>query len=65
MKLPSCPQIYSVEESSVKVQNQRIFKKYLSDDLGDLFTTTEKPAHPAIKEYFNMDEAHKAVENFD
>ena len=66
MKLPSCPQIYSVEESSVKVQNQRIFKEYQSGSpLGDLFTTTEKPAHPAIKEYFNMDKAHKAVEDFD
>ena len=65
MNLLSCPQIYSVEESSVKVQNQRTMDEYLSDDLGDLFTTSEKPAHPAINEFFNMDEAHMAVEDFD
>ena len=60
------PQIYSVEESSVKVQNQRIHTEYQSDSpLGDLFTTTEKPVHPAIMEHFNMDEAHRAVEDFD
>ena len=48
------------------VQNQRIFKEYQSDSpLGDLFTTTEKPVHPAIMEHFNMDEAHRAVEDFD
>ena len=43
-------QIYNVEESSVKVQNQRIHEEDNEDEsFSELFATTTTAPHPTIK----------------
>ena len=45
-------QIYNVEESSVKVQNQRIHEEYVDDEsFRELFATNTTTPHLTIKDF--------------